>query len=96
MYSCVSRNVGLAADCHDPQAVEALAEDLERWLRQRFFAKRTLIFRGHAYDFGRKMCVKLKELIPRQQFDIAIQAAIWNLPIWPAAPMFRTKARQLL
>lgn len=36
----------------------------------------TLIFRGHAYDFGRKMCIKLKELIPRQQFDIAIQAAI--------------------
>lgn len=36
----------------------------------------TLIFRGHAYDFGRKMCMKLKELIPRQQFEIAIQAAI--------------------
>ncbi len=36
----------------------------------------TLIYRGHAYDFGRKICVKLKELIPRQQFDIAIQAAI--------------------
>jgi GTP-binding protein LepA len=36
----------------------------------------TLIFRGHAYDFGRRMCEKLKELIPRQQFDIAIQAAI--------------------
>ena len=36
----------------------------------------TLIYRGHAYDFGRRMCVKLKELIPRQQFDIAIQAAI--------------------
>ncbi|MCE5347324.1 MAG: translation elongation factor 4 [Bacteroidales bacterium] len=36
----------------------------------------TLIHRGHAVDFGRKMCVKLKELIPRQQFDIAIQAAI--------------------
>lgn len=36
----------------------------------------TLIHRGHASDFGRKMCVKLKELIPRQQFDIAIQAAI--------------------
>ncbi len=36
----------------------------------------TLIYKGHAYDFGRKMCVKLKELIPRQQFDIAIQAAI--------------------
>ncbi|HBE40436.1 MAG TPA: elongation factor 4, partial [Bacteroidales bacterium] len=36
----------------------------------------TLIYRGNAYDFGRKMCVKLKELIPRQQFEIAIQAAI--------------------
>jgi len=36
----------------------------------------TLIYSGHAYDFGRKICVKLKELIPRQQFDIAIQAAI--------------------
>ncbi len=36
----------------------------------------TLIHRDNAYDFGRRMCVKLKELIPRQQFDIAIQAAI--------------------
>jgi GTP-binding protein LepA len=36
----------------------------------------TLIHRGHAYEFGRKMCVKLKDLIPRQQFEIAIQAAI--------------------
>ncbi|MDA3907134.1 MAG: translation elongation factor 4 [Bacteroidales bacterium] len=36
----------------------------------------TLIHRDNAYEFGRKMCVKLKELIPRQQFDIAIQAAI--------------------
>lgn len=36
----------------------------------------TLIHRDNAYVFGRKMCVKLKELIPRQQFDIAIQAAI--------------------
>ncbi len=35
----------------------------------------TLIHRDNAYDFGRRMCVKLKELIPRQQFDIAIQAA---------------------
>jgi GTP-binding protein LepA len=36
----------------------------------------SLIYHDHAYNFGRKMCEKLKELIPRQQFDIAIQAAI--------------------
>ncbi len=36
----------------------------------------TLIHQANAYDFGRRMCEKLKELIPRQQFDIAIQAAI--------------------
>ena len=36
----------------------------------------SLIHEDHAYDFGRKICLKLKDLIPRQQFDIAIQAAI--------------------
>lgn len=36
----------------------------------------TLIHFDNAYSFGRRMCIKLKELIPRQQFDIAIQAAI--------------------
>jgi len=36
----------------------------------------TLIHVDNAYSFGRRMCTKLKELIPRQQFDIAIQAAI--------------------
>jgi len=35
-----------------------------------------LLHHSNAYDFGRKICVKLKDLIPRQQFDIAIQAAI--------------------
>jgi len=36
----------------------------------------TLIHRDNAYDFGRRICVKLKELIPRQQYEVAIQAAI--------------------
>jgi GTP-binding protein LepA len=36
----------------------------------------TLIHFDNAYNFGRRMCEKLRELIPRQQFDIAIQAAI--------------------
>jgi GTP-binding protein LepA len=35
-----------------------------------------LIHRNNAYDFGKKICEKLKELIPRQQFEIPIQAAI--------------------
>ncbi len=36
----------------------------------------TLTHIDNAYDLGRRMCEKLKELIPRQQFEIAIQAAI--------------------
>jgi GTP-binding protein LepA len=35
-----------------------------------------LIHRDNAYTLGKKICMKLKELIPRQQFDIAIQSAI--------------------
>ena len=35
-----------------------------------------LIHRSRAQDFGRKLCEKLKELLPRQQFQIVIQAAI--------------------
>jgi GTP-binding protein LepA len=35
-----------------------------------------LIHQSNAYEFGKKICEKLKELIPRQQFDVAIQAAI--------------------
>ena len=35
-----------------------------------------LIHRNNAQNLGRKICVKLKELIPRQQFDIAVQSAI--------------------
>lgn len=36
----------------------------------------SLIHKDNAYEFGKKMCEKLKELIPRQQFEIPIQAAI--------------------
>ncbi|TMI75524.1 MAG: elongation factor 4 [Bacteroidetes bacterium] len=35
-----------------------------------------LIHRSRAQEFGRKLCEKLKELVPRQQFQIAIQAAV--------------------
>ena len=37
-----------------------------------------IVHRDKAYDWGRKVCSKLKELIPRQMFEIAIQAAIGN------------------
>ena len=35
-----------------------------------------LIHRGRSHEFGRKLCEKLRELVPRQQFQIAIQAAV--------------------
>jgi GTP-binding protein LepA len=35
-----------------------------------------IVHRSKSYDWGRRLCEKLKELVPRQQFEIAIQAAI--------------------
>jgi len=39
-------------------------------------AMSSLIHESNAYEFGKNICEKLKDLIPRHQFDIAIQAAI--------------------
>jgi GTP-binding protein LepA len=36
----------------------------------------TIVHRQKAYEWGRKLCAKLRELIPRQMFEVAIQAAI--------------------
>ena len=38
----------------------------------------SIAHREKAYDYGKKICAKLKELIPRQQYEVAIQAAIGN------------------
>ncbi|MEL6359429.1 MAG: elongation factor 4, partial [Bacteroidota bacterium] len=37
-----------------------------------------IVHRSKAYEWGKKLCEKLKELLPRQMFEIAIQAAIGN------------------
>lgn len=36
----------------------------------------SIVHRQKAYEWGKKLCAKLKELIPRQMFEVAIQAAI--------------------
>ena len=47
-----------------------------------------IVFEGSAYERGRKMCEKLKEEIPRQLFEIPIQAAIGSkiLPVRRSEP----------
>ena len=37
-----------------------------------------IVHKEKAYDWGKKVCSKLKDLIPRQMFEIAVQAAIGN------------------
>ncbi|MFA8342234.1 MAG: translation elongation factor 4 [Rhodothermaceae bacterium] len=37
-----------------------------------------IVHRSKSYEYGRKVCAKLKDLIPRQMFEIAVQAAIGN------------------
>jgi GTP-binding protein LepA len=43
---------------------------------ERVDALSAIVHRSKAYDWGKRICEKLKELLPRQQFEIAIQAAI--------------------
>ena len=38
----------------------------------------SIVHRDKAFDWGKKLCAKLRELIPRQMFEVAIQAAIGN------------------
>ena len=44
--------------------------------RERVDALSAIVHREKAYDWGKKLCIKLKELLPRQMFEIAIQSSI--------------------
>ena len=66
-------------DSHDAAtsaSVDLTVRAKTKSLSELLDALSALIHRSRAADFGRKLCEKLKELLPRQQFQIAIQAAI--------------------
>jgi GTP-binding protein LepA len=64
-------------DYHSEGMVEANLVKVDMLVNKNVVdALSALIHRDNAYEIGKKMCAKLKELIPRQQFDIPIQGAI--------------------
>ena len=84
------RNAGHAAGSKNVEKICAAAWDMgieyvtmyafstENWSRpkEEVDALSFIVFEGSAYERGRKMCEKLKEEIPRQLFEIPIQAAV--------------------
>ena len=73
-----SRTQGYASLDYEPAgyATSALAKVDILLNGQPADAFSAIVHNDHAYEYGRRMCEKLKELIPRQLFDVPIQAAI--------------------
>ena len=77
VFLCCEKTKGVKLDYHITDYKPAHLVKLDILLNgDSVDALSALIHVDNAYPFGRRICEKLKELIPRQQFDIAIQAAI--------------------